>query len=177
MASWHRSFQSPCLPLFGRFHHGDARRGRFHRPANDVGVAMWTKLITFRDLRCPGVGFDAGSRSFFNRRKETVARRPRISYNIGGHGISLTFVIINSAMRRSASVELACTIQRRPGKEYMIAFLVLETDDRHLHGARSTCLLFFEGGLPDPEVLSWGGGGQSGHARLQVLSHPSSARC
>ena len=122
-------------------------------------VALWTTLITLAISLILVWRFDAGSPEF-----QFVERRPwlggTITYHIGVDGISLPFVILTTALMPLCIVASWSAIQNRV-KEYMIAFLVLETLMVGTFCALDLVVfyLFFEGGLIPMFLIIgvWGG--------------------
>ena len=122
-------------------------------------VALWTTLITFAISLVLVWRFDAGSAEF-----QFIERRPwlagTINYHMGVDGISLPFVILTTALMPLCIIASWGTIQTRV-KEYMIAFLVLETLMVGTFCALDLVLfyLFFEGGLIPMFLIIgvWGG--------------------
>ena len=122
-------------------------------------VALWTTLITFAVSLVLVWRFDAGSAEF-----QFVERRPwlagAINYHMGVDGISLPFVILTTALMPLCIIASWGAIQTRV-KEYMIAFLVLETLMVGTFCALDLVLfyLFFEGGLIPMFLIIgvWGG--------------------
>ncbi len=122
-------------------------------------VALWTTLITFAISLVLVWRFDAGSAEF-----QFVERKPwlggTINYHMGVDGIALPFVILTTALMPLCIIASWGTIQTRV-KEYMIAFLVLETLMVGTFCALDLVLfyLFFEGGLIPMFLIIgvWGG--------------------
>jgi NADH-quinone oxidoreductase subunit M len=122
-------------------------------------VAMWTTLITFAISLILIWRFDLGSADF-----QFVEKRPwlggAITYSMGVDGISLPFVILTTALMPISILASWTAIQRRV-REYMIAFLVLETLMVGTFCALDLVLfyLFFEGGLIPMFLIIgvWGG--------------------
>ncbi len=122
-------------------------------------VALWTTLLTFAVSLIILWRFDAGSADF-----QFVEKRPwlggAITYSMGIDGISLPFVILTTALLPICIVASWTAIQRRV-REYMIAFLVLETLMVGTFCALDLVLfyLFFEGGLIPMFLIIgvWGG--------------------
>jgi NADH-quinone oxidoreductase subunit M len=122
-------------------------------------VALWTTLITFAISLVLVWRFDASSAEFqFVERKPWLAGT--INYYMGIDGISLPFVILTTALMPLCIVASWSAIQIRV-KEYMIAFLVLETLMVGTFCALDLVLfyLFFEGGLIPMFLIIgvWGG--------------------
>ncbi len=122
-------------------------------------VALWTTLITFAVSLILLWRFDPSSADF-----QFVEKRPwlggAITYAMGVDGISLPFVILTTALLPICIVASWTAIQRRV-REYMIAFLVLETLMVGTFCALDLVLfyLFFEGGLIPMFLIIgvWGG--------------------
>jgi NADH-quinone oxidoreductase subunit M len=122
-------------------------------------VALWTTLITFAVSLILLWRFDPSSADF-----QFVEKRPwlggSITYAMGLDGISLPFVILTTALLPICIVASWSSIQRRV-REYMIAFLVLETLMVGTFCALDLVLfyLFFEGGLIPMFLIIgvWGG--------------------
>ncbi len=122
-------------------------------------VALWTTLITFAISLILIWRFDPSSADF-----QFVERRPwlggTITYAMGVDGISLPFVVLTTALMPISILASWTSIQRRV-REYMIAFLVLETLMVGTFCALDLVLfyLFFEGGLIPMFLIIgvWGG--------------------
>ena len=121
-------------------------------------VAMWTTLVTFAISLVMVWRFDATSPEF-----QFVEKHPWLgisSYHMGVDGISLPFVILTTALMPICILASWTVIQKRV-KEYMIAFLVLETLMIGTFSALDLVLfyLFFEGGLIPMFLIIgvWGG--------------------
>jgi NADH-quinone oxidoreductase subunit M len=122
-------------------------------------AALWTTLITFVISLILLWRFDPGSADF-----QFLEKRPwlggAINYSMGVDGISLPFVILTTALLPICIVASWSAIQRRV-REYMIAFLVLETLMVGTFCALDLVLfyLFFEGGLIPMFLIIgvWGG--------------------
>ena len=121
-------------------------------------VAMWTTLVTFAISLVMVWRFDATSAEF-----QFVEKHPWLGiafYHMGVDGISLPFVILTTALMPICILASWTSIQKRV-KEYMIAFLVLETLMVGTFSALDLVLfyLFFEGGLIPMFLIIgvWGG--------------------
>jgi NADH-quinone oxidoreductase subunit M len=122
-------------------------------------AALWTTLITFAISLVLIRRFDAGSADF-----QFVEKYPwlggAITYSMGVDGVSLPFVILTTALMPISILASWTSIQRRV-REYMIAFLVLETLMVGAFCALDLVLfyLFFEGGLIPMFLIIgvWGG--------------------
>ncbi len=159
MASWPILSVTTFLPLLGALL-------IILMPAEDASVArnarwvaLWTTLITLAISLILVWRFDASSAEF-----QFVERKPwltsTISYHMGVDGISLPFVILTTALMPICIIASWLPIQRRV-KEYMVAFLVLETLMVGTFCALDLTLfyLFFEGGLIPMFLIIgiWGG--------------------
>jgi NADH-quinone oxidoreductase subunit M len=159
MASWPILSVTTFLPLVGALlivfmPTEDASVAR-----NARWVALWTTLITLAISLILIWRFDPSSAEFqFVERKPWLAST--ISYHMGVDGISLPFVILTTALMPICIIASWLPIQRRV-KEYMIAFLVLETLMVGTFCALDLTLfyLFFEGGLIPMFLIIgiWGG--------------------
>ncbi|MGA7788582.1 MAG: NADH-quinone oxidoreductase subunit M [Xanthobacteraceae bacterium] len=122
-------------------------------------VALWTTLITFAISLILLWRFDPSSPDF-----QFVEKRPwlggAINYSMGVDGISLPFVVLTTALMPISILASWTSIQNRV-REYMIAFLVLETLMVGTFCALDLVLfyLFFEGGLIPMFLIIgiWGG--------------------
>ncbi len=122
-------------------------------------LALWTTLITFIISLILVWRFDPSTADF-----QFVEKRPwlggAINYSMGVDGISLPFVILTTALMPISILASWNAIQRRV-REYMIAFLVLETLMVGTFCALDLVLfyLFFEGGLIPMFLIIgvWGG--------------------
>jgi NADH-quinone oxidoreductase subunit M len=121
-------------------------------------VALWTTLVTFAISLLMVMRFDATSAEF-----QFVEKHPWLgvaNYHMGVDGISLPFVILTTALMPLCILASWTSIQKRV-KEYMIAFLALETLMIGTFSALDLVLfyLFFEGGLIPMFLIIgiWGG--------------------
>jgi NADH-quinone oxidoreductase subunit M len=121
-------------------------------------VALWATLVTLAISLVMVWRFDAASAEF-----QYVEKQPWLGfafYQMGVDGISLPFVILTTALMPICILASWTTIQTRV-KEYMIAFLVLETLMVGTFSALDLVLfyLFFEGGLIPMFLIIgvWGG--------------------
>ena len=121
-------------------------------------VAFWTTLVTFAISLLLVWRFDPASAEF-----QFVEKHPWLgvaNYHMGVDGISLPFVILTTALMPLCIMASWNAIQKRV-KEYMIAFLVLETLMVGTFSALDLVLfyLFFEGGLIPMFLIIgvWGG--------------------
>jgi len=121
-------------------------------------VALWATLVTFAISLVLVWRFDPSVAEFqFVEKHEWLGFA---SYHIGVDGISLPFVILTTALMPICILASWTAIQKRV-KEYMIAFLVLETLMIGTFSALDIVLfyLFFEGGLIPMFLIIgiWGG--------------------
>jgi NADH-quinone oxidoreductase subunit M len=122
-------------------------------------VALWTTLVTFALSLLLVMRFDPASAEF-----QFVEKAPwlggAIGYHMGVDGISLPFVILTTGLMPLCIIASWQAIETRV-KEYMIAFLVLETLMVGTFCALDLVLfyLFFEGGLIPMFLIIgvWGG--------------------
>ena len=122
-------------------------------------IALWFTLGTFAVSLLLVRHFDPGSAEF-----QFVEKLPWLggatAYHMGVDGISLPFVILTTALMPLCIIASWRPIQRRV-KEYMIAFLVLESLMVGTFAALDLVLfyLFFEGGLIPMFLIIgvWGG--------------------
>ena len=147
------------LPLFGALLVMLLVRGN-ERLARGTArwIALWATLVTFAISLVMVWRFDASSAEF-----QFVEKRNWLgiaSYHMGVDGISLPFVILTTALMPLCILASWTVIQTRV-KEYMIAFLVLETLMVGTFSALDLLLfyLFFEGGLIPMFLIIgiWGG--------------------
>jgi NADH-quinone oxidoreductase subunit M len=122
-------------------------------------VALWVTLITLGVSLVLAWRFDPFTAEFqFVEKKPWLAGT--ITYHMGVDGISLPFVILTTALMPLCILASWRTIETRV-KEYMIAFLVLETLMVGTFCALDLVLfyLFFEGGLIPMFLIIgvWGG--------------------
>ncbi|HUF43815.1 MAG TPA: NADH-quinone oxidoreductase subunit M [Aestuariivirgaceae bacterium] len=125
---------------------------------NMRGVALWTTVITFLLALMMWAEFDSSLAGFqFEERYDWVGGL--MSYHLGVDGISMLFVVL-TAFLMPISIIASWKIETRV-KEYMIAFLALETLMIGVFCALDLVLfyLFFEGGLIPMFLIIgvWGG--------------------
>src|SRR4030081_2309046 len=122
-------------------------------------IALWTTLVTFAVSLILVWRFDAGNADFqFVEKVSWLASG--ITYHMGVDGISLPFVILTTALMPFCIIASWKSIQLRV-REYMMAFLVLETLMIGTFSSLDLVLfyLFFEGGLIPMFLIIgvWGG--------------------
>ncbi len=159
MTTWPILSLTTFLPLVGAAFifalHGDDDAIR----KNARWVTLWTTLATFFVSIFLVTGFDRGVPDF-----QFVENHPwlggTIRYHLGVDGISLPFVILTTATTPFAILASFQAIELRV-KEYMIAFLVLETLMIGTFVSLDLVLfyVFFEGGLIPMFLIIgiWGG--------------------
>jgi NADH-quinone oxidoreductase subunit M len=158
MASWPILSVTTFLPLAGalfimalRDDEGARRNARW--------VALWTTVITFAVSLILVWRFDPGSPEFqFVEKKAWLGGYG--TYHMGVDGISLPFVILTTALMPLCIAASWRSITTRV-REYMIAFLALETLMVGTFSALDLMVfyLFFEGGLIPMFLIIgvWGG--------------------
>jgi NADH-quinone oxidoreductase subunit M len=159
MVSWPVIFVILMLPLVGALFITLVRGEGVAESRNARWVALYTTLITFAVSLVLVWRFDPTSPEFqFIEKHDWLGGA--ISYQMGVDGISLPFVILTTALMPLCIIASWGAIQRRV-KEYMIAFLVLETLMVGTFCALDLVLfyLFFEGGLIPMFLIIgvWGG--------------------
>ena len=122
-------------------------------------VALWTTIITFGFSLLIWTGFDRGT-SDFQFVEKAAWLGGGINYHMGVDGISMLFVILTTFLMPICILASWEAIKERV-KEYMIAFLVLETLMIGVFCSLDLVLfyLFFEGGLIPMFLIIgvWGG--------------------
>jgi NADH-quinone oxidoreductase subunit M len=159
MVSWPVLSVTTFLPLVGVLFILALRGEDEAVKRNTRWVSLWTTLVTFAVSLILVARFDAGSPEF--QFVEKVAWLGGYgTYHMGVDGISLPFVILTTALMPLCIVASWLAIQTRV-KEYMIAFLALETLMIGTFSALDLVLfyLFFEGGLIPMFLIIgvWGG--------------------
>jgi NADH-quinone oxidoreductase subunit M len=147
------------LPLVGALFIMLVRGDGAAESRNARWVALYTTLITFAVSLVLVWRFDSTSPEFqFIEKHDWLGGA--ISYHMGVDGISLPFVILTTALMPLCIIASWSAIQHRV-REYMIAFLVLETTMIGTFCALDLVLfyLFFEGGLIPMFLIIgvWGG--------------------
>ncbi len=122
-------------------------------------IALWVTLVTFAIALLLTWRFDPKSADFQFEEKYRWLEGA-IVYHMGVDGISLPFVVLTTGLMPICIIASWTAIQKRV-KEYMIAFLVLETLMVGTFTALDLVLfyLFFEGGLIPMFLIIgvWGG--------------------
>jgi NADH-quinone oxidoreductase subunit M len=159
MTNWPILSVVTFLPLVGALvvyiSPGDDEAGR----RNSRWIALWTTLVTFALSLILVWRFDPAQTDFqFVEKTSWLATG--ITYHMGVDGISLPFVILTTALMPICIIASwkAITVRVR---EYMMAFLILETLMIGTFSALDLMLfyLFFEGGLIPMFLIIgvWGG--------------------
>jgi NADH-quinone oxidoreductase subunit M len=159
MVSWPVIFVILVLPLVGALFIMLVRGEGAAESRNARWVALYTTVITFAISLVLVWRFDSGSPDFqFVEQHEWLGGA--ISYHMGVDGISLPFVILTTGLMPLCIIASWGAIERRV-REYMVAFLVLETTMIGTFCALDLVLfyLFFEGGLIPMFLIIgvWGG--------------------
>ncbi|BDW95866.1 NADH-quinone oxidoreductase subunit M [Thalassospira tepidiphila] len=127
---------------------------------NSRWVALWTSGFTFLVSLMLWVNFDATTADFQFVEQADWMPGLNISYHMGVDGISVLFVLLATFLTPICILSAWEAIQKRV-KEYMIAFLVLETMMVGMFSALDGLLfyLFFEGVLIPMFIIIgvWGG--------------------
>ncbi len=159
MTDWPILSTVTFLPLIGALLimtvRGDDAAGR----RNIYHLALWTSVVTFILSLVVWANFDAGDPGF-----QMVEDRSwidgLINYKMGVDGISVLFVVLTAFLMPACIVASKLSVKHR-FKEYMIAFLVLETLMIGVFCALDLVLfyIFFEGGLIPMFLIIgvWGG--------------------
>jgi NADH-quinone oxidoreductase subunit M len=159
MTTWPILSVVTFLPLVGALviyiSRGDDEAAR----RNARWIALWTTLVTFAISLLLVARFDAGLTDFqFVEKTSWLAAG--ITYHMGVDGISLPFVILTTALMPICIIASWKSVTLRV-REYMMAFLILETLMVGTFCALDLVLfyLFFEGGLIPMFLIIgvWGG--------------------
>ena len=128
--------------------------------SNARWTALWTSLIVFLMSLVLWVRFDDGSADFQFRESLTWLPEFGVGYRMGVDGISVLFVLLSTALTPVCILASWESIQTRV-REYMIAFLVLETMMVGMFCAQDFIVfyMFFEGVLIPMFLIIgvWGG--------------------
>jgi NADH-quinone oxidoreductase subunit M len=159
MTTWPILSVVTFLPLVGALviyiSRGDDEAAR----RNARWIALWTTLVTFAISLLLVARFDPGLTDFqFVEKASWLASG--ITYHMGVDGISLPFVILTTALMPICIIASWKSVTLRV-REYMMAFLILETLMVGTFCALDLVLfyLFFEGGLIPMFLIIgvWGG--------------------
>jgi NADH-quinone oxidoreductase subunit M len=161
MSGWPLLTITTFLPLVGVLFLLFLRSDPETEARNSRWIALWTSLFTFGTSLFVLGAFDATNPGF--QLQERVAWIPSfgIGYHMGVDGISVLFVLLSTFLTPICILASWDSIQSRV-KEYMIAFLVLETMMVGMFCALDLVLfyVFFEGVLIPMFIIIgvWGGG-------------------
>ena len=124
-------------------------------------IALWTTLLTFVLSLLIWIQFEPGTANFQFEERFDWLPQFRISYHMGVDGISMLFVILSTFLMPICILASWDVIQKMV-REYMIAFLILETMMVGMFCAMDMVLfyIFFEGVLIPMFLIIgiWGGG-------------------
>ncbi|OKO72955.1 NADH-quinone oxidoreductase subunit M [Bradyrhizobium sp. AS23.2] len=159
MTTWPILSVTTFLPLVGALIVYLSRGDDEAAKRNSRWIALWTTLITFAVSVILVMRFDPTVADFqFVEKANWLATG--ITYHMGVDGISLPFVILTTALMPFCIIASWTAIQSRV-REYMMAFLILETLMIGTFSALDLLLfyLFFEGGLIPMFLIIgvWGG--------------------
>src|SRR5262249_3624804 len=159
MVSWPVIFVILVLPLVGALFIMLVRGDGEAESRNARWVALYTTLLTFAISLVLVWRFDSSSPDFqFVEKHDWLGGA--ITYHMGVDGISLPFVILTTGLLPICIIASFQAVRRRV-KEYMIAFLVLETLMVGTFSSLDLVLfyLFFEVGLIPMFLIIgiWGG--------------------
>ena len=159
MTGWPILSITTFLPLLGALLIMGQRNESAADARNARWIAFWTTILTFIVSLVLVRRFDASTPEFQFVEKHSWLGGAT-AYHMGVDGISLPFVILTTALMPICILASWLPIQRRV-KEYMIAFLVLETLMIGTFTSLDLVLfyLFFEGGLIPMFLIIgvWGG--------------------
>jgi len=137
---------------------------------NARSVALWTSLITFVVSLFVWINFDPSVATFQMEERADWIPAFNINYHMGVDGISVLFVILSTFLTPLCILSSYGAVNTRV-KEYMIAFLVLETLMVGMFCALDMVLLRILRRRPDPDVPDHRGLGRGAPdlRRVQVL--------
>lgn len=159
MTTWPILSVTTFLPLVGALIVYLSRGDDEAAKRNSRWIALWTTLITFAVSVLLVMRFDPSNADFqFVEKANWLATG--ITYHMGVDGISLPLVILTTAIMPFCIIASWKAITNRV-REYMMAFLILETLMVGTFSALDLVLfyLFFEGGLIPMFLIIgvWGG--------------------
>jgi len=159
MTTWPILSVTTFLPLVGALIVYLSRGDDEAAQRNSRWIALWTTLITFAVSVILVMRFDPSNADFqFVEKANWLATG--ITYHMGVDGISLPLVILTTAIMPFCIIASWKAITKRV-REYMMAFLILETLMIGTFSALDLVLfyLFFEGGLIPMFLIIgiWGG--------------------
>jgi NADH-quinone oxidoreductase subunit M len=148
------------LPLLGAFFILLIRGEEANVARNSRWVALWTSGFTFLASLMLWINFDTTTANFQFVEKTEWMPGLNVSYHMGVDGISVLFVILATFLTPICILSAWESVQKRV-KEYMIAFLVLETMMVGMFSSLDAMLfyIFFEGVLIPMFIIIgvWGG--------------------
>src|ERR1700691_2701659 len=148
------------LPLLGVVILATMRGDDAHTAQNARWAALWTSLITFLISLVLWQKFDTASAGFQFQESAKWLPDFGVTYRMGVDGISVLFVLLSTALTPVCILASWDSIQTRV-REYMIAFLVLETMMVGMFCATDFLLfyMFFEAVLIPMYIIIgvWGG--------------------
>jgi NADH-quinone oxidoreductase subunit M len=163
MSAWPILSVVTFLPLLGAAFILTARGEPEQVARNARLTALWTSVITFALSLVLWVGFDSSTADFQFVEKASWMPAFGINYHMGVDGISVFFVLLSTLLTPICILASWEAIQTRV-KEYMIAFLVLETMMVGMFCALDFVIfyLFWEGVLIPMFIIIgvWGGPGR-----------------
>jgi NADH-quinone oxidoreductase subunit M len=159
MTSWPILSTVIFLPLLGALFIFILRGEDEAAKRNARYIALWTTIVTFVLSLFIWRDFDPATAEFqFVEKREWISGA--ITYHLGVDGISMLFVILTTFLMPLCILASWRSVESRV-KEYMIAFLVLETLMIGVFCALDLVVfyLFFEGGLIPMFIIIgvWGG--------------------
>ena len=159
MTNWPILSTVTFLPLLGALLLLLIRGDDSYTRRNIYWLSLWTTLITFLVSLLLWRDFDGANTGFqFVEKRDWLGGT--ISYSMGVDGISVLFVILTTALMPLCIIASKFSVQKR-FREYMIAFLVLETLMIGVFCATDLVLfyVFFEAGLIPMFLIIgiWGG--------------------
>ena len=123
-------------------------------------AALWTSIATFIVSIFLWINFDVGTADFQFVEKHQWIPAYQIYYHLGVDGISMLFVLLSTALTPLCVLASWKVIKERV-REYMIAFLILETMMVGTFSSLDFLLfyVFFEGSLIPMFIIIgvWGG--------------------
>src|SRR5690348_11890284 len=159
MVNWPILSVVTFLPLLGALIVWTSRGDDEAARRNSRWIALWTTLVTFGLSLILVWRFDP-SQTDFQFVEKTNWLASGITYHMGVDGISLPFVILTTALMPFCIIASWRSVTSRV-REYMMAFLILETLMVGTFSALDLVLfyLFFEGGLIPMFLIIgvWGG--------------------
>ncbi|WP_323795720.1 NADH-quinone oxidoreductase subunit M [Nisaea sp.] len=160
MSDWPLLSLVTFLPLAGALFIALTRGEEKQVAKNARYVALWTSLITFVVSLLIWAGFDPTTADFQFVEKRDWLPDWGIGYHMGVDGISMWFVLLSTLLTPICILSSWEAVQKRV-KEYMIAFLVLETLMVGMFCALDILVfyIFFEGVLIPMFLIIgiWGG--------------------